>query len=400
MSRRWAGNRTQVAIAGYAVSEVTRRSTRPIGAVAVETALAAITDAGLQKDDVDGFTTGAILPSAGGHAAVDGVSIVSATWLAEQLGIRPRWCSGFQGYGQLSGSVMLAANAVASGAADYVLVHRALANPPGRYHENPMVEAHGAAQWTAPHGLWGPPAQIALPYMEYMQRYGATREEMATVVVELRANGSKRPWSYWHDKPITVEDYMEARIVADPISILDCDIPVDAVAAFILTTAERARDLPNNPVYLGGFGQGSPTAASKSAVWTLDEIMEGGAAAAKGLWESSGLGPGDVDLPQLYDGFSPFIYLWLEVLGYCPVGEAHLFVQNGAIETGKGLPVASGGGAIGNGRLHGLPQMLECYTQLARRAGGNQLDVNVGLACHSSPHYGGVMLYSTEPLSS
>ena len=256
-----------------------------------------------------------------------------------------------------------------------------------------MVEAHGAAQWTAPHGLWGPPAQIAFPYMEYMLRYGATREEMATVVVELRANGSKRPWSYWRGQPITVDDYMAARIVADPISILDCDIPVDAVAAFILTTADRARDLPNKPVYLGGFGQGSPTAASRSTVWTLDEIMEGGQAAAKGLWASSGLGPEDVDLPQLYDGFSPFIYLWLEVLGYCPVGEAHRFVQDGAIATGHGLPIAAGGGAIGGGRLHACRRCLECYTQLSRRAGDNQLPVNVGLACHSSPHYGGVMLY-------
>ena len=195
--------RTPVTIAGYAVSPIERRTSRPIGAVALEVGQAAIQDAGLRVEDIDGFTTGSILPAAGGHTTVDGVSIVSATWMAEHLGVRPRWCSGFQGYGQLPGSVMLAANAVAAGAADYVLVHRALSNPIGRYHENPMSEAGGPAQWTAPHGLWGPPAQIALPYNEYMQRYGATREEMATVVVELRANGSRIPWSYWYERPIT-----------------------------------------------------------------------------------------------------------------------------------------------------------------------------------------------------
>ena len=394
------GLRSPVAVVGYGLSPVERRSSRSLGVLAVETALAAIEDAGLRKDDIDGFTTGAVLPSAGGHAAVDGISIVSATWMSEHLGIRPRWSSGFQGYGQLPGSVILAASAIASGAADYVLLHRALANPAGRYHENPMVDAPGIAQWTAPHGLWGPPAQIALPYNEYMQRYGATREEMATVVVELRNNGSRIPWSHWHGKPITVDDYMNARMIADPISILDCDIPIDGVAAFVLTSAERARDLPHRPVYVSGYGQGSPTTLTSGTVWTLDEMMEGGRIACDRLWESSGLTREDVDLPQLYDGFSPLVYLWLEALGYCPEGEAHRFVQDGAISTATGLPIASGGGALGNGRLHGVPQMLECYLQLSRRAGERQLTgMEVGLACHSSPHFGGAVLYTTEPVT-
>jgi acetyl-CoA acetyltransferase len=389
---------SEVAIAGFAISPVERHSARPLGAVAVETALTAVRDAGLQKEDIDGFTTGAMLPSAGGHAAVDGINMVTAQWLAEHLDIRPRWASGFQGYGQLVGSVVLAANAIASGAADYVLVHRALANPPGRYHENFMTEASGGAQWTAPHGLWGPPAQIALPYNEYMQRYGATREEMATVVVELRSNAAQIPWAYWRGQPISIDDYMNARIIADPICILDCDIPVDAVAAFILTSGARARDLPNRPVYVGGFGMGSPTGRATAVTWTLDDIMAGGRFAAENLWESSGFNHKDIDIPQLYDGFSPYMYFWLEVLGFCPEGEAHTFVQNGGIRSRGGLPIASGGGALGNGRLHGIPQMLECYLQLSRRAGARQLErAEVGLACHSSPHYGGAVLYTSEP---
>ncbi len=387
-----------VAIVGYALSPIERRASRPLGVIAVETALAAIRDAGLAVGDIDGFTTGAVLPAAGGQAAIDGASIVTAQWMAEHLGIRPRWASGFQGYGQLPGSVVLAVNAIASGSADYVLVHRALANPPGRYHENPMTEATGHAQWTAPHGLWGPPAQIALPYNEYLQRYGATREEMAAVVVELRRNAAAIPWAYWTGKPITVDDYLSARMIADPICILDCDIPVDGVAAFVLTSGERARDLPHRPVYVGGFGFGSPTATRTATVWTLDEIMEGGRFAAEQLWASSGLTREDVDVPQLYDGFSPLVYFWLEVLGYCGIGEAHDFVQGGTIRTEGGIPIASGGGALGNGRLHGVPQMLECYLQLSRRAGARQLDrADVALACHSSPHYGGAVLYTSEP---
>jgi len=114
----------------------------------------------------------------------------------------------------------------------------------------------------------------------------------------------------------------------------------------------------------------------------------------------TGLTANDVDLPQLYDGFSPFIYFWLEALGYCPAGEAHRFVTDGGINAvNGGLPVLSGGGALGNGRMHGVPQMLECYLQLAQRAGARQLpNANIGLACHSSPHFGGAVMYSAHPL--
>ena len=107
-----------------------RHADRPLGAIAVDTARAAIEDAGLSVADVDGFTTGSLLPTSGGHASVDGVSIVTANWLAEALGVNPRFAAGFQGYGQIPGAVTLAVNAVASGAADVVLLHRALHNPP------------------------------------------------------------------------------------------------------------------------------------------------------------------------------------------------------------------------------------------------------------------------------
>jgi len=391
--------RSEVAVAGYAQSPIVRHADRPLGAIAIDTALTAIADAGLVPEQIDGFVTGSLLPSAGGQSAVDGVSIVTANWMAEQLRINPRYSSGFQGYGQIPGAVMMAVNAVASGAADYVLFHRALHNPPGRYHENPMTEARGYAQWTAPQGFWGPLATIALPYNEYLQRYGATRDAMATVVTEARANGARIPWSYWYERPITPQDYLDARVISDPICILDCDIPVDGVATFVFTTAERARDLPNPPVYVAGYAQGSPSVPRLPSHWPLDDIMGAGFEVARRLWNHSGLSRDDIDLPQLYDGFSPFIYFWLESLGFCDVGEAHAFVQDGRIATGRGLPILSGGGAIGNGRMHGIPQMLECYLQLSGRAGARQLpNMNVGLACHSSPHFGGAVLYSSQPL--
>jgi acetyl-CoA acetyltransferase len=388
-----ARSRCEVAIIGYAQSQAYRHSPVPIGALAIETCLRAIADAGLKKEQIDGFTTGSLLPSSGGRTPVDGIDIVTSNWIAEQLRIHARWLGGFQGAGQIPGSVILAANAVASGAADYVLVHRALSNPQGRYHENPMTRAGGAAQWMAPQGFWSPPAMMALSYMEYMQRYGATREDMGRVVVELRKHGARKPWSYWYQKPLSLEAYLDARMIADPICVLDCDIPIDGAAAFIFTRAERARDHPHKPVYLAGYAQGNLLEAE--SMWSLDHAQEAAPLTGRDLWKSSGLKREDIDLPQLYDGFSPIVYLWLEALGYCGRGEAHLFLRDQKDLT----RFFSSGGSLGNGRMHGVPPMLECYLQLSGRAGERQIaNVKTGLACHSHPHYGGVVAYSSERL--
>lgn len=389
----------QVAVVGYAQSPVVRHADQTLGGLTVETARHAIADAGLTEAQIDGFVTASLFPSAGAHVAEDGVSLVSANWLAEQLRINPNYAAGFQGFGQIPGAVSMAVNAVASGAADYVLVHRALHNPHARYHGNPMTEVHGSQQWTAPQGFFGPLAMIAFSYNEYLERYGATREAMAAVVAEARKNGSRIPWSYWSGNPLTPEEYMAAPMISDPICRFDCDIPVDGVAAFIFTSAERALDLPHPPVYVAGYATGAPTVRRLPLHWPLDDIMDIGAETARRLWERSGVSPAGVDLPQVYDGFSPFVYYWMECLGLCPMGEAHQLVLDGGIDSDRpgAFPVLSGGGALGNGRMHGVPQMLECYLQLAQRAGERQRSgASIGVACHSSPHFGGAVVYSAE----
>jgi acetyl-CoA acetyltransferase len=391
--------RNRVAIAGYAHSPIVRSSGRPLGSVAVEIAREAVADAGLRVEDIDGFAASSLVPTAGDHATVDGVTTVTPGWLAAQLGARPTYVAGFQGYGQLPGSVALAVNALVSGAADHVLVYRALSNPSGSYHGAVRSEARGDSQWTMPQGWFGPLPMIGMAANEYLQRYGAKREDLAAIVVEARKNGAQVPWSVWHDRPLSVEEYLGAPLVSDPVCRFDCDMPVDGVAAFVLTTSERARDLPNSPVYVAGYASGQPHKHRLALHWPLEDIYEVGTTMAQELWSRAGLGPGDVDLPQLYDGFSPFIWFWLEVLGYCGIGEAHELVADGGIDSSVAgaLPVLSGGGALGNGRMHGVPQMLECYLQLSGRAGERQrLDATVGVACHSSPHYGGAVVYSAE----
>ncbi|MFI2336514.1 thiolase family protein [Nocardia rhamnosiphila] len=399
MTGRFRG-RGRVAVAGYAHSDIRRHHDRPLGALTVEVARAAVADAGLRPEQIDGFVTAALFPTSGGHRVTDGVSTVSADWLAARMGGSPRYVAGFTGIGQIPGAVALAVNAIRSGAADHVVLHRALHNPAGGYHDNPMTSAEGAHQWTAPQGFGGPLPMIAFPYREYLNRYRADPDTLAAVVVEARKNGARIPWSHWYRTPLTTREYLAAPMVSDPVRRLDCDLPVDGAAAFVLTSAERARDLPHRPVYVAGYAQSPPPRHRAALHWPLDDIMAGGAVVARRLWESTGLRPAAVDLPQLYDGFSPFVYFWLEALGFCAPGEAHSFVRDGGIDSDVSgrLPVLSGGGALGNGRMHGVPQMLECYLQLAGRAGERRRDgVSVALACHSAPHYGGAVAYTTEP---
>lgn len=383
-----------VAVVGYAHSKIQRVAETSLGMLTIRTIGEAVADAGLSLDQIDGFTTGALFPSSGGRTLTDGVEVVTSDWVVDHLDVQPRWLCGFQGLGQICGSVILATEAIASGAADYVVVHRAMYNPPGRYHSNPMTHAEGASQWSAPHGFWGPPTHMALTYNEYMQRYGATREHMATVVVGGRDAGSQNSWSHWAGKPITTDDYLDARMIAEPMSMLDCDIPVTGVGAFVLTSRERAQDLPHKPVYVAGYAQGRSKANRGVAPWRLDDVQTGGRAVADILWENTGLTPADIDVPQVYDAFTPFVYFWLEALGFCEFGEAFEYVQDPARTSG--LPFRHGGGAVGNGRMHGVPQMLEVYLQLSGRAGDRQLErAETGIACQAAPSVGGVVAYST-----
>jgi acetyl-CoA acetyltransferase len=389
--------RNKVAIVGYAHSPIERRSALSLGALTLRTAREAIADAGLKVADVDGFVTTPLFPTLGSHAAEDGISLVSSNWLVQRLGVIPRYVVSLQA--QLPGAVNVAVNAIASGAADYVLVHRALHNPGGSYHQSTSREARGMDQWGSPQGYFGPIAAIAMTYNEYVQRYGVADNALAEVVMESRKNGARIPWSYWKGKPLRREDYLTAPFIDDPMRMYDCDIPVDGVAAFVLTSADRARDLPHPPVYISGYVESLPVRRRFLMHWAYDDLMEMGKECVKLLSQRAGIRIGDVDYPQLYDGFAPLVYFWMELLGLCPVGEAHRMVADGGIDSDRpgAIPVLASGGSLGNGRMHGTPQMLECYLQLAGRAGDRQRrGVSLAVACQGIPHIGGAVVYSAE----
>jgi acetyl-CoA acetyltransferase len=389
--------RNKVAIVGYAQSMIERRSALSLGALTVRTVREAIADAGLKPERIDGFVTTPMFPSLGSHAPEDGVHLVTARWLAQHLGITS--CYAESSPGQLPSAVGLAVNAIVAGAADYVVVHRALHNPAGAYHRNAALEARGQDQWVVPQGHFGPITAIALTYQEYVQRYNVADDALASVVIEARKNGARLPWSYWKDRPLGGEEYKAAPYINDPIRIYDCDIPVDGVGAFVLTSAERARDLPHRPVYVSGYAEVSPVRRRPPSYWPFDEVMELGQVCVERLCKRAGVASDEVDYLQVYDGFAPLAYFWMELAGLCPRGQAHLMAAEGGIDSDSpsAAPVLASGGALGNGRMHGIPQMLECYLQLSRRAGDRQRQVHVAMACQGVPHMGGAVLYASQP---
>ena len=396
----YSGFRNRVAIVGAGTTRCVRHADVPVGSLAVQAADAAIKDAGLTHSDIDGVACGVSLPSyaASSRRLRPGFDFVDGAFLIDHMELEPVWTLDDPSFPP---ALAQAVFAVASGSATTVLVNRALHNPSGRYNSMMSLEASGWDQWTAPYGFVAPSSGIAMPYMEYLQRYGAGREHMAALVLQARRNVQRIPDAYWHGRELTFDDYMNSRMISEPMCLFDNDIPVDGAGAVVVTTAERAADLPHRPVYITSWAKiRNPPAYLPGTLGPLDDFYDRGTDLAKRLWGNSGWGPGDVKVVQLYDGFTPLVWFWLEVLGFCGLGEAWRFIQDGRIDSDGPFPLNSGGGNQGWGRLHGVPHVLECYLQLAGRAGERQVTgAQTALSTYATPAHaiGEALLYSTDP---
>jgi acetyl-CoA acetyltransferase len=239
--------------------------------------------------------------------------------------------------------------------------------------------------------------QYAMPYSRYLAIFGARREHMASFIVGNRANAQLNPESVFRGAPLCESDYLEDRWFAEPLSYLDSDMAVDGAGAVIVTTAERARSLRRPPAYVLGYGSIGVDLATTPVV-TLESLEAGARLLASSLWASSGLGPANVDQANLYDGFSFFVYLWLEALGFCGRGEAFEFVQEGRVGLRGQLPLNTNGGSLGMGRLHGPAQVVEAVRQVQGLAGERQVaGARVTLACTGSPLNAGALLFTSDP---
>ena len=365
--------RDKVAVAGVGYSELGRRLPRTLAALTVEACDRALTDAGLTRAAVDGVATSPSMPRYGGTKGTgEGIDVVTPYHLPTLLGIGDQITWTGSTNGMVTQSLMDAAMAIGSGVCTHALVYRSLHVPKGRYVNYDSTVAAGPDQFQAPFGFSMPPAWAATVLRRYLDIHGLTRADLAPFIVANRENAQKNPNAYWRGTALTTQDYEQARIIADPMSILDCDIPVDGAVALLLTSTERARDLRRPPALLTGFAAGLHTGAT-GAVMSLEDLVEGSGQIAQTLWRTSGLGPAEIDNAQLYDGFSVFVHTWLEGMGLVGRGEAVPFARDGHTALTGRLPVNTGGGALGEGRLHGMTHLAEAVTQVTDRGGERQV---------------------------
>jgi acetyl-CoA acetyltransferase len=392
--------RGRTAIVGIGYSEITRRSDKPLGLLAVTSCRAAIEDAGLASAQIDGLTTYPESPFAGAGNR-DGIDVVSVMYIVNHLPLATdiRWYAQIE-TGMIASPIIEAANALIAGACEYVLVWRAMHRPEAgpKVGSGGAPRATGEAQFMAPWGCTSIVQWHALAWQRYMHRYGATREALATLALNSRRNANLNPHAFFYAQPMTPDDYFNSRWIAEPLCLYDCDVPVDGCVALVMTTAERARDLKNPPAYIAGWGQN--TAPRRTLLhYALDDYMECGGSLARKLWQSAGLGPSDMDAAQLYDGFNPSTLYWLEAAGFCPQGEAAAFVQNGRIALEGELPVNTFGGSLSEGRMHGMGHIAEAVRQVTGRTERRQIkDARAVCAIDGSPMLrGSGIVVTSEP---
>ena len=374
----WSG-KGKTAIVGVGYSQLTRDSQKPLGLVTLDACRAALDDAGVAPEQIDGLTTYPELPALGAGSR-DGEDIVSVMYIVNHFPLAPdiRWYAQIEA-GMIASPVIEAVNALIAGACNYVLIWRALHQPRGRYGAWTSNRASGEAQFMAPYGSTSIFQWHAMQWQRYMHKYGAKREHLATFVTNSRRNANLNPRAFFYTTPMSRDDYMASRWIAEPLCLFDCDIPVEGCVALVLTTAERARDLRNPPAYIAGYGQNTSRRRTLFH-YALDDYVACGQSLAHKLWSSSGLSPQDMDAAELYDGFSPSTLYWLEAAGFCKEGEAYQFIQDGRIALEGELPVNTFGGSLSEGRLHGMGHIAEAVFQVTGRAEKRQIP-NAAAAC-------------------
>jgi len=358
---------------------------------------AAVEDSGLKMSDIDGLATYPELPATG-HTEVDGISIVSVNCMMAMLKLPNLTWHIQTGSVNIGGAVQQAVNALLAGVCKYAVVWRAMHNPKGTYQNLPGAHAAGPLQFTGPYGFGGPGQAMAVAYTRWLEKNNQNREKMATLAVTQRRHTQNNPHAYFYGTPLSREDYLNSRMVAHPFCLYDCDIPVQGACAIVLTRADLARYLKPQPAYLAGYGQRLHFEVA-GRIGSLSSYMEGGSSSAKLTWERSGFSPKDVDVAQIYDGFSASVIYGLESYGFCKEGEALDFIQDGRIELDGELPLNTFGGSLGTGRIHGLWHIIEGVLQASGRAGIRQVkDANVCFVGASAPIVQGTtFIFVREP---
>jgi len=363
--------RNRSAIVGIAQTEYVRSIGRSERETAREVALGALADAGLAARDVDGIFY------------VEG-QLGEATDLARRLGVdRLRaWSATSGGGGAACGPVVQAAIAVASGLCEVAVAYRARNRGAvgGRPWTKTSEAVEGWNAFQAPYGLVNPVHTIAFTARRYLHEFGAPPESFARVSVAQRRYAGKNPSAYFRD-PISVEDVLASRMIADPLHLLECCPENDGACAVVITTSERARDCAQVPASILGVAQGVCSQhVPMTNLYRDDPWIWPGHVAAEDLYAMAGIGPGDVDVVQMYDMFAPVVLYGLEAYGFCGRGEAGDFVCDGHIDDiDATLPTNTAGGSLSEAYIHGFNLILEAVRQIRGTSSNQVADAEISL---------------------
>lgn len=354
--------RDRAAIVGVGYTEFSKNSGVSTLALALRAIASAVDDAGLTLRDIDGIATHRIGDSAQAAVVMQALGIQDCHFYVDQFG-----------GGSASHTVVgQAAMAVTTGVADYVVCWRAI-NARSEYRMGgtgrpppDVVEF----QYQTPYGYATPPQQFAAMARAYMDRFDVPREALGRVAITQRANAARSPRAMM-TKPLTMDDYLSSRWIAEPLCLFDCCLETDAAIAVVVTSAERAKSLRHPPVLVSGavWGGGHTLFSNHRGDFTTTAAKD----AAPRLFSMAGVGPEDIDVACIYDAFTPLVLVQLEDYGFCAKGEAGDWWAAGNAEKGGSMPVNPHGGHLSEGYVHGINHIAEAVQQLRGDAGDRQV---------------------------
>ncbi|MGW0045467.1 thiolase family protein [Rhodococcus sp. NPDC003348] len=353
-------SRARAAVVGVGYSTIHRERGVDCRPLVVDAARAALDDAGLSVADVDG-----IFEYAGDEGAHDVARMLGVDNLVTYADYTARCPSAIT-------AALGAEMAVLSGACEVALVVRSVTREWGTQSGRAVPAAVGRSQFEVPYGVMGGVIPVmGMRKQRRLAEFGGSEDDYGHLSV------GARKWAALNDRavlrdPITLDDYHASRFVAEPLRLLDCDYPVTGVCAVVVTTAERAAYLAQVPVTIDSSSMG--TGAHPDWTFTPDFVFGGTRRCSENMWRKASVGPADVDVAELYDGFTHITISWVEAMGLCGIGEFGEWVDQGrTIAPGGRLPLNTTGGQLAEGRLHGLSFLAEAVVQLRGQAGARQV---------------------------
>jgi acetyl-CoA acetyltransferase len=349
-------------ISGVGYTEFSANSGVSVLELATTACSRAFADAGLRPADVDGMITY--------HANDTALTRDVATALHMPL----RWWQDVLAGGTYScASVGLAATLVEAGVARHVVCYRAMNGRSGKRIGRLGAEVRsGVNQFMTPYGFGSPPQVFAMVCRRHMFEYGTTKEQLGSVAIAMRehALGNERAT---RRSPLTMEDYLNARVIADPYGLFDCCQETDGACAVVVSAPDHASSLDKTPVAVKAFAHGGGAVSRLPFDGVADFATSFFTDLGPQLFERAQLSPADIDVAMLYDAFTFEVIMQLEDLGFCKRGEAGAFVADGQIGPGGSLPVNTHGGLLSEGYIHGLNHVVEAVEQLRGESGDRQV---------------------------